>query len=795
MEGLPGPALQAVLAAAGPDAAGALRLAGRAAAAAAADALPGLSFTVTPATTRADVDAWLRATRRLAHAPRLTVRVAGAAPAAALDALLARVAARGAPRVLVLRAAGPHGAGASVPAACLGRVGRGTAALRLSGVALSADGAAPAAALLEPLAAAASSLRHLDLGAAWACGAPLQDASAALAALRALPQLRSLRAALPAPSLAAPPAALAGLVASAGPVRAQLRDAAAGALAAVLPLRGLRTLALTGLPDVWADGNRAAAADEEEPALPATFAALGDACAAAMPGLRRLRVGLAGGWAMRWGGRMEAAPAGDDGAFGSEEEEKEEEEEGDCDGGCANGGRLALREIEAVAAFAPRRGAAAPAAAAAPADLRARLLAALAPYCGAGAGAAAAVTALSLSMPLGDVPGLEAALSALPALRSARLAVMATPSAGAAPLDALAAAAAAGAPGLRELALLPGTGPAALSPSTLVPLLGAAPRLRALRLVGALAPAAGASAADAWAALAAAPALARLAVHNVAASRLELPAAALPACLEEVDLRGIRLTAPGATASAAAPGRAGPPAARPALRRVSLVGCDVDDVAAVGLSGPAVRSAVVANTRLRGAGWGGAARAWPALASLRASADDGDGAGGAGAAAGSGGLLAALPRFGALESLSVQRLPALDDGALAALAAPPRLRHLSASAAACALTADGAAGRLGDAAAAAAAVAGAGAPPRLRAVELHLPAAHLPRGVQALIAGGPPAPAAAPAPAPWWAAPAGAGGAPGGALAEALARALPGAGVCVRLTQSPLHRPAVVADC
>jgi hypothetical protein len=729
----------------------------------------------------------------MAHAPRMVVTVHGAAPHAALDLLLAKSAARGAPRSVVLRGGGggaaAHGAAAaSVPAACLARLA-GVAHVRLMDVALtlpdySADGstataaAATPAGLLAPLAAGAGAmLRALDLGAGWAGGAALQDAAAALAALATTaPRLEELRVALPAAAVSAPPAALAGLVESAGHVGAQLREAAAGLLAALAPLRRLRVLKLTGLPDVWAPKHAVATDGDEDDAagelLPRSFEALGARMAGVMPRLCRVDVALAGGWAMHWRAAAAAHPAVD-------EDDEAADDYAAYEAAAAEGaavGPLTLRAVDAVMHLAPGGAAAAAAAAAvAPATLLAKMHNAVAPYCdnaSSAAAALAAVASLQLTVPVSDVPALAAALSACPALRALRLTALATSAAGAAPLGAMVAAVAAAAPRLRSLVLVPGLAPAALDADTLAPLAAHNGPLRTLKIVGALSAARGAAPEAVWAPVAALAGLQRLAVHHVGGERVALAAACLPAALEVLDLKGVRLAAAAAGA---------PTAAAPAgLCTVNLVGCEVDDVAA--LAAGNVTAAVVAGTRLGNGGWHGAARSWPALASLRASFE--------GAAVGAAAdLLAALPGFERLEALALQRLPALDDASLAALLAAPGLRRLSVGAGACAVTAAGveAAGAV---VAAATAAATAAVPAKLRSVALQLPARHLPAHLQQLLAGGAEAAAAAgagdaAAAAPWWVLPAAECRLPGGRLHAALAGAFAGAAIAVQLNQAP----------
>ncbi|KIZ06182.1 hypothetical protein MNEG_1773 [Monoraphidium neglectum] len=760
---LPGPALKAVLAHAGPEAAAACRLTHRAAAAAIADATPAISATLLPSTTRGDVDAWLRGTRRLAHAPELVVLLHGTAPEVALDLLLARVIARGAPRRLVLRGAAARpgvAAAAAVPSACLARVAGagGVEQLCLVDVAVAAPADGDPSALLAPLAfaSAASSLRALELGAGWAGGAPLQSAAAALRVLVTLPRLEELTVALPAATLAAPPAALAGLIESSGHVGAQLLDAAEGALAALAELRGLRSLTVTGLPDVWAPKNRATVAAIQAAVetssrsagaaacfVPAVCDGLAARLAAVMPKLRRLNVSLAcASLAMRWA-------SGPDGSATKE--------------------GLALLDIDAVAQLAPPRRAPAGAAVAGVGveALPARLERALVPY--AHADALPALTSLQLSLAPADAPQLAAALERLPALRALRLAVMATSGAGGVPLAALLAAVARSAPALESVVVVPGLAVADVDAAALTPLC-ALRGLRSLKLVGNLRPVPSAAA---WAPLAALTGLRRLAVHNVGAELTQLPGSCLPAGLTALDLKGVRLTG-------GAAGK-GDVTAVPALTTVRLTGCEVLDLAASAAAGPAVSEVVVAGCALGRDGWAAAPRAWPALVSLRAACGGGADAAALLAAVGGGGF----PR---LEALAVQRLPELGDPQLAALLTPRALRRLSAGANGCALTPEG----IGTAAMTAA--------PGLRALALQLPARHLPAHLQHLMAGAAPvapapAAAAAGAAAPWWVMPAaspaeasaaGEARAPGSRLAAALGAALPGAAVAVVLNQAPV---------
>lgn len=788
---MPGTALKGILAHAGPEATAALRLASRATAAAVDDAAPCLSITLTSSTRREDIDAWLRATRKMAHAPELEIMLCGDCPAAVLDLLLARVAARGVPRAIVLRSAGDGGVAAAIPGACLARLAPGAAAgasaaagierLTIEGR-LVADGGAER--LLVPLAAACgASLRRLDLGTGWAGAAPLQVAAEALHALSALTRLEELRCALPAAYIAPPPAALVGLVESSGNVGAQLRDAAAGALRAVLPARGLRALTLSGLPDVWApakgNGGRAVgtAADDVEDggagaglALPQALDGLA-AClvAGGMSCLRDLEVSLSSGWAMRWS----AGAAG--GASAA----------------------LALHGVDAVAQLAPPRGRgpardAAPAAAGAVGGLAVKLERAMAPYLSVPSATAAVVMSLQLSLAPADVPELTDVLGGMPALRNLRVAAMATASAGQAPLAQLLAAAAA-APALESLVAVPGLAPAEVAPGTLAPLLAgpAKAALRHLKIVGCLRlrVAGGAEAEEAWAPLAGLCGLRSLSLHHVGAgTKLHLPGSCLPSGLRAVDFKGVNLTFGDDVT--------GTHVKLPELASVKLVGCDVTGrLSRSPLAGPHVTDAVIAGCKM--GGWAEAACAWPGLTRLRASCQvAGAGAGGAEAAC----LLAAAGGLSKLASLQVQRLALLDDAALAALLQLPRLRRLSVAVGQCALTAGGiAAGisrtRVGE----------AGAPTQLNTLAVQLPAPHLPGHVKALLAGdGDAAVVAAgvgPEALPWWALPAagaadGAAGAaaaawkarPGGRLNHMLQVALPGTAVSVQLNQAPVAK-------
>ena len=822
---------QAILSAAGPRGTAAVRAAGRGAAAAAGEAAPSLRCELTAASTADDAAAWLRATRRLAHAPELALTLHGAVAAAPVEALFAGLARRGAvPRLLLVRGGGGGGNGgddggngggeaaaastsaaaavpaASLPAKCLARLPAGVRALKLSGVALRLDaitggvegggsghiaaGAAeatlpttaapaPETTLLAGLAEApvAASLATLDLGAGWAGpGAALQYAAAAIAALAALPRLERFSVTLPPPALAQLPPALAGLAGGDAFVGPQLRDAAAGAVAALLCLTRLVALSVAGLPDVWApryagaaaaaaagavaDGNAAADADGADaaaaplPLLPHTFEGLGARLASGLPALRRLDVALAGGWGLAW------RAAADDGA-------------------------LTLAAVDAAAHLAPRgraaagsgAAAAAAAAAAGAGDLRTALEVALAPYVDAPTAALPLVRSLRLALPLGAIAGLERTLRALPALASLRVAVMATAAAApAAPLGALLAAVAAGAgPRLAELAVVLGLAPAVVSPAALEPLAARLPGLRALRIAGALRAADGT---DAWATLARVRGLRRLALHNVAAAKAPFaPEAALPPALEAVDLKGLRLVA---VAAAAAPAAVATGETRP-LRSVRLVGCDASatGLAAPGLAGAAVADATVVGCALGPAGWAAAADAWPRLESLRAALAPA--ATTEAQAEEAAGLLAgALPRMRALEAVALPRLPRLGDAEIAALLLLAGVRRVSVGAAACEVTRAGAEALV---AAAAAEAKGAGGAARLRSLSLQLPARHLlPPGVRAVLGDGSGEAAAAVA-APWWAEPS-----DGGVLclARLLRAAAPTAAIDVALSYAPL---------
>lgn len=781
------------------------------------DATPSISLTLTNTTCREHVDAWLRATRKLAHAPKLTVTIHGSCSPAALDLLLARLATRGPPRTLVIRGAPHpmmmHQRTASIPAACLARLA-GAEQLVLHDVCLSGTSDQ----LLTPLAssAGAASLHLLDLGASWAGGASLQAAAASLSSLSALSRLEELRCGLPAAAVRPPPAALAGLIGSAGDVGEQLRSAVTGVLAPLLALRQLRVLQLSGLPDMWGPramtNNRVteqAAADDDDGTVPRALEALGAQLATGLPHLRSLDVSLVGGWGMGWGAAEEVDDSG-------------------CGGVLAGtGSKLQLAKIHAVVNLAQRNTAAAaavsaPAAAAAAAvsaPAAAAAVAASAPAAAAATAAAAvsgpaapapaegstatvvsidmlrgkfdcllaayltsppaavaaSVHSLHLTVPTSDVSQLPALLASLPSLCNLRLCAMATSAAGAAPLAALLAAAAC-APHLESLVVIPGLAPAEISAASLAPLLSMGNRLRSLKVVGPLHVSGSPEAA--WLPVAQLRGLRRLAVHHVGSGKVKLPGSCLPPGLQAVDFKGVHVVATGSGGNAAT--------AANDLRSVHLVGCSVDGVSLAGLAGTHVEEAVVAGSHMGGGSWAAAARAWPQLTSLRVSCEGDELAANA--------LLAVLPNFRHLEALQLQRLPALDDAALATLLAPACLRQLAVSANQCDVSSDGIAGLD--------AVAGVDSPPQVRSLALQLPARHLPAQLLQMLAGGQPAAAGADgargvaAALPWWALSeegveggddaVALGGRPGGRLQGALQSLLPGAAVGVQLNQAPV---------